>query len=344
MRPIEILKAIVYPLTESAVLVPMIVFWLLVSFGLWGGVLGLFFLFLVLPAVFRFLMIVLEARAQGRVPPAPGVEFFHIYGNSWTLFPVLIASVMLLAVVTAGKQFGPAGSITALVLCGVFFPASIALLAITHAPLQSLNPVAHWRLQKACGRSLWIASLFLFAAAWLSVQADRLPGLLANLVIIWLTFAFFALVGSLIEPYRLVDEIDIPAPREKSDDETAEALEKRRTAILNHAYGFMSRDNRDGGFRHIQAWLEQEPDPAAAWRWFFEKMLGWENQQHALAFGQLYIHDMLLHGEEIPALKVLMRCRLVADDFRPLAEDRDRLAATAVATGNSELAAVLNRS
>jgi len=344
MKPTEILKAIAYPLTESAVSIPMIVFWLLVSFGLWGGVLGLFFLFLVLPAVFRFLMIVLEARAQGRVPPAPGVEFFHIYGNSWTLFPVIIAVVMLLAVVMAGKHFGAAGSITTLVLCSVFFPASVALLAITHAPLQSLNPVAHWRLQKACGRSLWIASVFLFAGGWLSVQADALPGLLSNLVDMWLMFAFFALVGSLIEPYRLLDEIDIPAPREKSSVETRGDLERQRTAVLNHAYGFTSRGNRDGGFKHVLEALGEDPDPVAGWRWYFEKMLGWEDGQHALFFGQLYIHDMLAHGETIPALKVLMRCRLVDETFRPLAGDLPQLAATAEATGNSELAAVLNRS
>ena len=105
MKPTEILKAIAYPLTESAVLIPMIVFWLLVSFGvwllvsfgIWGKVLGPIFLILVLPAVFRFLMIVLESRAHGRTPPAPGVESFHIYGNGWSLFPVIIVVAMVLA-------------------------------------------------------------------------------------------------------------------------------------------------------------------------------------------------------------------------------------------------------
>ena len=48
MKPGDIGRAIAYPLIAPAVLVPLVVFWLLISFAIWGGVLGLFLLFHVL--------------------------------------------------------------------------------------------------------------------------------------------------------------------------------------------------------------------------------------------------------------------------------------------------------
>lgn len=344
MKPTEILKAIAYPLTESAVLIPLVVFWLLIELGNAAGMLGLFLLVIVAPALFRYMTSVLEARARGATPPAPGIEYFQFVGNGWMLFPLLLVLLLVLAVGQAEKVFGLAGRMSLLIVFSLLFPSVLAVLAITHSPLQSLNPVALWRLQRACGQTLWIATVFLLCGGWLVARLDVLPGLLAGLVNLLLVFAFYSLVGSLIEPYGLVDDIDIPEPRERSAAETAGDIERHRTAVLGHAYGFLSRDNRDGGFKHIRAALDEDPDPVAAWRWYFEKMLGWENRQHALYFGQLYIHDMLVHGETVPALKVLMRCRLVDESFRPLAEDRPRLAAAAEASGNSELAAVLNRS
>ena len=50
IKPTDILRAVAYPVTESSVLIPLIVFWLLVSIAIWGGVLGRVFLLLV---VFR---------------------------------------------------------------------------------------------------------------------------------------------------------------------------------------------------------------------------------------------------------------------------------------------------
>ena len=142
IRPVDILRAIAYPLTESTVVVALVFFWLMVSLASWGGILGLFLMFLVLPAVLRYQMILLDARARGVTPEVPGIEFFNWFGNSWTLFPVLIVVILVWATVAAGAKIGITGALVILSFTGVFFPASIAVLAITHSPLQSLNPVA----------------------------------------------------------------------------------------------------------------------------------------------------------------------------------------------------------
>ena len=71
MKPTDLIRAIFYPVTSMAVVVPLLVFWLAVSFAAWGGVLGLFLMFLIIPALLRFQMIVLEARARGVEPTTP---------------------------------------------------------------------------------------------------------------------------------------------------------------------------------------------------------------------------------------------------------------------------------
>jgi hypothetical protein len=72
-------------------------------------------------------------------------------------------------------------------------------------------------------------------------------------------------------------------------------------------------------------------------------MLRWEQKEPALFFAQHYIHDMLQHGENIPALKAIMRCRLINQQFRPLQEDLQAAISAAESSGNIELAAVLKR-
>ncbi|MDJ0792716.1 MAG: hypothetical protein QNI98_00625 [Woeseiaceae bacterium] len=343
MTPAKLFQAVLYPLTSSAVLVPLIVFWLLTSFAAWGGLLGLFLLAFVLMATVRFLMMVLEARARGREPETPGIEFFSLFGDGWNLFPAALIVLSALLIDVTGDNFGIVGATVVSVIVCVAFPASLAVLAITRSPLQSINPVAIARLIARCGGTLWIAVAFGQVAGWLAFLSNELPSLLASFVQMYLYFAYFSLLGSLIEPYNLFEEVGIPAPLEKDDAEISGDLEKHRVGVLGHAYGFISRDNREGGFRHILGEIDRDPDPVQAWAWYFGKMLDWENQQHALFFAQHYIRDALQHGDDIVALKVIMRCRLIDERFKPAREDMPAAIEAAERQGNTELAAVLNR-
>ena len=341
-RPSDVLRAVVYPVTESSVLIPLVVFWVLISFARWGGLQGLRLLFLiVIPAVIRFQMIVLDARARSATPATPDIGFFNWFGNAWTLFPFVTVSALILATVLLGQEFGVAWAVLPVLFAAVFFPASIAVLAITHSPLQSLNIVALGRLWKKCRSTFWVTALFLIIASWFAVEALTLGFTWASLVWLLLSFAFFSLVGGLIEPYGLIEDIDIPAPLEQDVDLIAAELEKARTDVLNHAYGFISRGNREGGFHHLFSCIEEDPDPVAAWAWFFARMLRWENKRPALFFAQHHIHDHLRHGEQVPAVKLIMHCRLIDERFRPFRDDTAAAIAACDACNNPELAAIL---
>jgi hypothetical protein len=341
VRPTEVLRALAYPLVTPGVLIPLLVFWLLLSFAVWGGLLGLFLLFLVVPAVVRFLVIVLEARARGAEPATPDIEFFNWFGNAWTLFPAPVALGLAWATHWSAQALGTPWPL--LLASGVFLPASFAVLAVTRSPLQSLNPLALWRLWRACLPTLWIGAAFLLPAGWLALLAGGLPlmpGLLLQLV---LAFAFMSLLGRVLEPHRLMDELDIPDPVDKGADEQAADVEKAREAVLTHAYGFISRGNRDGGFRHLIRAIDDEPDPATAWAWYFDRMTRWERPEPALFFARHYIRELLRHGEEVPALKVILRGLHMDEGFKPFPEDIERAIAAAERHGNTEFAAVLRR-
>lgn len=119
------------------------------------------------------------------------------------------------------------------------------------------------------------------------------------------------------------------------------ALLQARARVLNHAYGFISRDNRAGGFRHIEDWLHQDPAPQHAWEWFFQQLLGWEVKEPALEFAQIYLTRLLQDGDYAAAVKVMLRCRLEHETFLPLPQDRELARAAAEHCGNDELTRAL---
>jgi hypothetical protein len=343
MKPGSLLKAIFLPVIEPAMLFVLLLFWVLVSIGTSGSPMGLLVLILSLPPIFRYQTIILEACAKGEVPAAFDAEFFSWGGNMWTLFPLPLVVGLVLLGVAAEHSFGSGGVFAVLALAGGILPASLAVLAITHSPLQSLNPIAIGRLLKSAGESFWFASAYLFSIGWGAIQAEQLPNIAGNFIQLFVLFSFSAVTGTLLEPFGLVDDVSIPDALDASDDAIKGDLEVARAAVLTHAYGFVSRNNREGGFRHITEWIAKETDVVGAWAWFFDRMLRWEQKQHALFFAQQYIHDMLLHGEKVPALKVIMRCRLVNEQFHPSREDIPAAIEAAESTGNIELAAVLKR-
>jgi len=344
MTPAESLRAIAYPVTNGVVFVGIIVFGLLLSLVAAAGLLGIWLMIAVLPALVRFQVMVLEARMRGVDPQPPGIEFFSIVGNAWTLFPLVHLVLFAVGVWKLGELFGAGGIVVFSIAMALVYPASLIVLALTHSPLQSLNPVAIGNLMDRVGFGYIVLPLYFVASAVLSALVfSGLPALLRIFADLVMGFSFMSLSGSLMAPFELEKEIDIPDPLEKTPDAIAADLENERTGVLTHAYGFVSRDNRTGGLGHIYGWLERDPDPAAAWAWFFERMMQWERNEAALFFAQQHLKRLLAAGQGVAAVKVMMRCRLVNERFKPLEEDRAAAIAAARACNNEELAAVLER-
>lgn len=339
----KLVRAVFFPLTETSVLLAMLVFWLLVALAGAAGFLGIWLTIIVLPALFRYQLFLLEAQARGLKPQPPGAEFFSLTHGVWMLFPVVVAVAIGWAAIASYSAGGTLAMLAILAVAGFFYPAILGVLAITHSPLQSVNPVALHRFIRECGISYSIAPIYLLLIAFLMPMTRDFAPSVRALVEMFFVFSFHSVIGAVIEPRGIADNVYIPDADVPDERKILNDIEKNRVAALGHAYGFISRDNREGGFQHIFSEIEKDPDPVAAWKWYFDRMLGWEQQQHALFFAQHYIHDMLAHGERIPALKVIMRCRLIDAHFKPAHDDIPAAIQAAESSGNIELAAVLKQ-
>ena len=343
MNANKLVQAIFFPLTETSVLLALIVFWLLTALAGAAGMLGIWLAIIVLPAVFRYQLFLLEAQARGLKPQPPGAEFFNLTHDLWMLFPVVVAVAIGWAAYASYSVGGTAAMLAVLTVAGFVYPAILGVLAITHSPLQSINPVALHRFISECGLSYSIAPVYLVLIAILMPMTRDFASLVRAFIEMFFVFSLHSVIGAVIAPKGIADDVYIPDADVPDDQDVLDDVEKNRISVLGHAYGFISRDNRDGGFQHLFGEIKKDPDPVAAWKWYFDKMLGWEQQRHVLFFAQHYVRDMLAHGERIPALKVIMRCRLIDETFKPFQEDIPAAIQVAESSGNIELAAVLKQ-
>ena len=344
MTPREFLDELAYPATSGGTLIAILTFVLLFWLVGAAGMLGIWLAVAAIPAFLRYLTMIAEARAEGRDAAPPGIEYFTLVGNVWTLFPVIPAFVMASLVGAVEESWGGVPATILAALLALPFPALIAVLVITHSPLQSVDPRALYRFISRCGTSCWYAPATALLVVIVPGLLASLPPLALNFIDVYLLVALFAVTGAVTRGSNLFAEVDLPEAAGVVEEKWQRGLARKRTAVLNHAYGLVSRGNRDGGLEHIYRWLADEPDPDAAWPWYFEQMLRWEDSYPALLLAQQYLGRLLESGDEVGAVKLMLRCRLVDESFRPLGADLPRAVAAAEACRNGELAAALSRS
>lgn len=343
MSPRDYLRELAYPASSSSTLIALVTFVVLIGVALLAGLFGIWLVVATIPAMLRYLTMIAEARARDAEAAPPGIEYFTIVGNAWTLFPVVPVLVMAYLVNEMGATFGDLPATFVALGFAALLPAIIGVLVITHSPLQSIDLRAIDRFIRGCGVAYWYAP----ATAVLIVLAPTLLGFapvwVQIIVEVYFVAAFFAVIGAVTRQSKLFDEVDIPDAIEPDIEKVLAGLESERIKVVNHAYGFASRGNRDGGLEHIYDWLLKDPDPDAAWSWFLDQMLRWEDTYPALLLAQQYVGRMLEHNDRVAAVKLMLRCRFVNVDFRPLTADLPAAIAAAEACQNKELADALRR-
>ncbi len=339
----DVLNELLYPLRRGSVVATLATFVVLILLVDAAGLLGLWLAIVIIPALARYLILLLEARAHDREPEVPGIELFSWVSNAWSLFPLVPTCLFVWLGVWAYLDVNPWWATAVGVAAAIVLPASFAVLAITHSPLESINPVALVRLVRKSGPVYWIAPACGIGVAVLLTSLVALPRGIAEFVELYLVFAVFAVTGAVIRPNRLVDDIDIATPLEESQEKVDALLMKRRNGVLSHAYGFASRGNRVGALEHVTDWLTRDPQPFDGWAWFFDEMLKWEDTDPALRFAQQYVKRLLVQGDDVAVVKLILRAYLVNDAFRPLAEDRPQALAAAERLGNDDVIAILTR-
>ncbi len=343
MSVAEYFRELTFPARSLGTIVSLVTFYLLASLVSLAGPIGIWLAVMVVPAMFRYLILLAQARARGIEAEPPGIEYFSLVGNWWTLFPAVPAFAVAQGWLFFTTSYGAVEGVLFGLVAAAIVPAMMAVLMITQSPAQSLNPLALWTLVRECGTSYWYAPLTLGLMLIVPTLLSTWPNWLQSLVEFYLVFAFYAVTGAITRHKKLIDEVYIDDPLEPDVEQQLSDLAAERMSILNHAYGFVSRGNRAGGLEHIDAWLQRDPDPDDAWPWFLEHMLQWEQDEHALFFAQRYLSRLLGLNESIKAIKLILRCRLVNERFRPLAEDLPAAIDAAGRCGNAALAEALKR-
>lgn len=350
LKPSELAREIALPITAPAVFFALLMFFGFLQIALLGRTFGLVIALVlaaqlavfVLPAMLRTLMQLLEARSMGREPQPPAVELFSWVGSLWTLLPVVHLALAIYVYYSAGNPHGFA-VYTVAIAYALLLPASLILLAVTHSVVTSVNPLSIWLLLRRCGSSYLVGPMFAIGAVAAVIWVQREIGndMLTEFVGLYLLFAAFAVFGGMVRPLQLQQELDVPEAMQLRDEEFTEQQRLVRGAALNHAYGLISRGNREGGLQHLLAELDDDPDGASGWYWYFDHMLRWHDNNAGLAFAQHYVHHLLRHGDYVLAVKVMLRCQLVNPAFKPLAEDLPQAIAAAEECRNEELASLL---
>ena len=339
MKLADVIREIFYPLTNMAIVLAMIFFWMLFALVQRAGLIGLWLLILLAPAYVRYLLYLLEARANDRSPPVPDIGMFNPVDNLWSLTPLIFLSVLLWAEILFAASYLPWIAVLLGITTYLITPSSLAILAVTHSPAESLNPQAILRMIRVCGAAYFIAPVTVILVWLLFAMFEflGLPSLLTNLGKSYQVVLLFTLTGAVLHANDVAVQVDIEAPLEKSDDEISGDLEKERQKVANHAYGFISRNNRHGGLAHINQWIDSESDTEAAYAWFLKKMLTWENSTAALFFAQQYLHRLLHSEQDATALKLVARCLHEDPRWKPQIEDRELFLDVAERHGREDL-------
>lgn len=324
MRAAELLRELAYPFTELAIVLAMLFFYALFWLSERAGLIGIGLLIVAVPAYLRYLVLLIEERAHGRPAPVPSIETFSLWSDLWALTIMLHFAAVIAAITTLEYINVPAANVIVAIAAALVLPAAFAVLAVTHSPLESLNPLAIGRMFRACGPTYFVVPATVLALSVLLIVLEHLgmPDWVGNVGTVYVYLLTFSLTGAVLHRRGIIFEVSLEVSNNDDGKTAPKDLEKQRQCVADHAYGFISRSNREGGLAHIRDWLKNEADTSAAGQWFFNEMMRWEHQDAALRFGQDCLSHFLHHGEEERALKLISACLHADGRWKPFPDDR----------------------
>jgi len=342
-------RELAWPATDMVVLMAMVFFTLLALLVQAAGQLvlwlDLLLGILLLPPLFRYLLMLLEARVYGRPTPVATIELFSIVDNFWSLAPLMIFALLIWGGIWLDEHVSALAArvFTAAMLAVI--PASLAVLAMTRSPVQAVNPHAIMRMIAVCEWHYLLVPAAV-ALAWLvtslltSVGAPDVLILASRFYCLFLLFTF---TGGLLHAKGVqfalsFDGDEVTDPPAEIDD-----LTRSRQRVLNHAYGFFSRGNRGGAMGHVQSAVQNESDVDDAYHWYFNEMLKWESKDGALLLAQANLTRLLAEERDVEVVKLISRCLLENPRFRPLSSDLDAALDAAARLDRDDLAKALEQ-
>jgi len=349
MNVSRFLRELAWPATDMVILVAIVFFTLLATLIQAAGqlvlLLDVLLGILLLPALFRYLLMLLEAKAYGRPTPVATIELFSVVDNFWSLAPLIIFALLIWGGLWLDEQVSALAARVFTTAMLAVIPASLAVLAVTRSPVQAVTPHAIMRMIAVCEwHYLLVPAAVLLA--WLVtslLNSAGVPDLLILAGRFYCLFLLFTFTGGLLHAKGVQFALSFDGDETMDPPPEIDDLTRSRQHVLNHAYGFFSRGNRGGAMGHVQSAVQNESDVDDAYHWYFNEMLKWESKDGALLLAQANLTRLLAEERDVEVVKLISRCLLENPRFRPLSSDLDAALDAAARLDRDDLAKALEQ-
>jgi len=301
--------------------------------------------FMITLSLFRFSYHVLREVALGRknITP-PDLESTNPVGEtSLALHAALYTLLPIMFLLMPQIIYGPSGeSIRALGLVVVVgtFPASVAVMAMTHNSSAALNPVSIGSVIKVLRVDYLLLLGWCGAVGVLAALASLLfgggIGIIDDIIATWGFLALFALVGSAIRAHRAdFDYHDVEEIRAQHAED-----DRRRAwhSAVDRAYASIRSGFVDQGYNTLKQMIAAEGDSLEVYHWVFNRMLDWQEQKFALDLARRFVVRLVEEKRESAALDLIQQCRRLSPTFEIAPEIAAKLGAYARSIGRPKLA------
>jgi len=339
------------PLRSSTLLVVAATYGILLQIASQAGFFGFMLWIMVTLSLYRYGYAVLRDIARGRYNfPPPGPETMNPWGE-WALathfmffaaLAYLCATTPLLGTgwLAAAVHYLGLGAVLAV------FPASAAVMGLTSNLGAALSPksfgtvivVLKTRYAALLGMCLLLAVAVGVTETVVVPWAGFLAPVLGQMVSAWSTLALFALIGAAIHAQR--EDFDLPAELDVREERDRQDRERVWKSALDRAYASIRSGFVERGYGTVKELIASEREGLEIYQWVFNRMLDWEQPQHALELGRRFVARLVADGRRQNALALIDQCRQLSPSFA-IPPEAAALSDFARAMGRPRLAAEL---
>jgi hypothetical protein len=297
-------------------------------------------------SLFRFAYHVRREVARGRkyiTPPdlestnPVGEMSFVLHATLYMLLPVMF--LLMPQIIGEGPSAEWTRALGLILVLGTF-PASVAVMAMTHNSSAALSPVSIGAVITVLRADYLLLLGWCCAVVVLAALASALfgggIGIVDDIILVWGFLALFALVGSAIRAHRAdFDYADVDEIRAQHADEDRKRVWR---AAVDRAYASIRSGFVDQGYTTLKQLIASEHDSLEVYQWVFNRMLDWQEQKFALDLARRFVVRLVEEKREQAALDLIQQCRRLSPTFEVPPEIAAKLSAYARAVGRPKLA------
>ena len=306
--------------TRAGAAAVIVVFSLVLTIALHGGLMGLPATFIVTSWFFKYAYILFDHTVWGyEEPPTLDIQMLNPADEQRPLAQVVILGLIYAAVKFAETTWGGSAAAVLVAVAAFTFPASVAVLGLERNMLLAIYPVALARMIRGLGLVyllvLVVIGAYLAGIGMLMKWVSFMPLELA--LAMFGILSIFSVLGGALYERRNELGIDTRRSPERTAELARQAERREHHALVTDAYGQMRAGSHTKAWALLQDWLASRGHAIADYHWLCDHVAHWHDRRYSNRLTEDYLERLLTLKEHGRALDVL-RQRLDQDpSFRP---------------------------